>query len=470
MWTKALLAWLLWLSGIGTAEALTCEQVSGFSSFSCVVDQTAKTIALTETINAAEAIVKFTWSGDDWSYNWVITKTVTNGTDVQWLNVDNELWPRCNEACSEGPTVDEYDTCASNVGGTVAYCHSDDFDGLSFSQGTPTRVFNSTAFCGNLVDEFTDRDFVRFYDCDGSCGTPCVPAGCSGACCTHCGTANQVPVSGSDTETFWMFNFNTTYTETQLVQTPNFGLAPSCYVMESIASNFEDISGTGTASGSCLNRAIGFTFNLWGDDITTVRPRFGTINDQDCPSITNFDLSAPGSNLFIDAALIAPWWDDWTGGGTVYRQTLGTTPNQRFIFQWEDTCHFDQACSGDNLVTFQVKIFETSNIIEFHYQDVLTGAGVDSSDGGTISQGGSGTVGIVDVGGPAACTTPADPEGCQFSCLVDQVPAGCGRYRQFSFLTQSLTNSTAIRFTPTLVSSGTCPIDDDGAFGWSHRP
>ena len=100
-------------------------------------------------------------------------------------------------------------------------------------------------------------------------------------------------------------------------------------------------------------------------------------------------------------SLIAGWWEDLnpSAGGTVHYQTLGSAPNRVFILQFTNIQHYSAAATP---VTMQFKLFETTNVIEVHYQAA-------PSDGGTHSAGienADGTAGVQCYYGTATLTTP----------------------------------------------------------------
>ena len=70
--------------------------------------------------------------------------------------------------------------------------------------------------------------------------------------------------------------------------------------------------------------------------------------------------------------LIAPFWDDLAPvtTGTVYVGSTGNAPNRVYIVEWYGVGH--ELTTGD--VTFEVKLFEADNHIEFHYGDVTLGS------------------------------------------------------------------------------------------------
>jgi len=75
---------------------------------------------------------------------------------------------------------------------------------------------------------------------------------------------------------------------------------------------------------------------------------------------------------------LGPWWEDLnpedsSNPGSVSYATLGSAPNRVFVIQWKNMrAYYDQA-STTTRVNFQVRLYETSNIIEFHYGPVVPG-------------------------------------------------------------------------------------------------
>jgi hypothetical protein len=174
-------------------------------------------------------------------------------------------------------------------------------------------------------------------------------------------------------------------------------------VDDTIAYNFEDISSTGTplslSDDSTASFPIGFTFDYYGGAYTTFwTSSNGFLSDADygsgcCTGMPLPDTATPNG-------VIAAWWEDLypPGGGSVVYQTMGSAPNRYLILQVTNMPHF----SSGNLVTFQYKLFETTGVIEVHYQ-------VAPSDGGTHSAGienQDGTVGLQYYLGTAGLTTP----------------------------------------------------------------
>ena len=86
--------------------------------------------------------------------------------------------------------------------------------------------------------------------------------------------------------------------------------------------------------------------------------------------------------------LLAPLWDDLEGssvdGATATYQTSGVSPNQVFTFEW-NKWQWRYVATGA-VISFQVKLYETSNNIEFVYQQEATAVNTGSASIGLAGQ------------------------------------------------------------------------------------
>ncbi len=174
---------------------------------------------------------------------------------------------------------------------------------------------------------------------------------------------------------------------------------------DTIPLNWEDISGVGVLvplTDDSVSPAIplGFAFNYfdanYSDIYISSNGFLSVLAGQGNGCCTGGILPS----TTIPNGVIAGWWEDLnlSAGGAVHYHTLGAAPNRVFIVQFTDVPHYP---SG-NEVTLQYKLFESTNVIEVHYQAA-------PSDGGTHSAGienAAGTVGVQYYRGTAALPTP----------------------------------------------------------------
>src|SRR3990167_1222007 len=417
-----------------SAMGATVTDLSGHSAFSATVDNGAKTILITETIISREARLLVTFTVDEVIAGgiWEMTRTVTNGTGEAWNFFDLELKVPC---VVDGNTYQ----CASGE-----FVQSVGFDVVSWDEGDPGRTETSTSFT-TLTPFESNLDGLRFS------GGTVVPNGTD----TQVNDFNSAGI-GCPSDPL------NCVTDVRVIERPALP-EPSCYTSVDTTYDFEDISSTGNViiySGATTFARFGFQipiFDWMMYDSVDLRSRHGFLDlltGSTNGTNVNLTTTAPSGG---DNTAIAAMWNNWnlngSASGDVRQQQFGTAPNRYYIIQWTNVCSAsgagctDPVTNENQLATFQIKLFEVDFSIEVHFKDA--------------DQCNSSTVGIRDVGSHQACTTDTSPSPCEFLCVTDGFPAGCGRVEQWSFNT-AFSDETAMRFTRVQ-----CPADD---FGWTHRP
>ncbi len=152
---------------------------------------------------------------------------------------------------------------------------------------------------------------------------------------------------------------------------------------------------------------IPFTFNYMGSNETLIYVATNGIisfapSNLGTPSTRPIPLGGPPS------AFIAGWWDDLdlTPSGAIRQETTGTAPNRVFAI------HFDAvpswSGSGSDSVSMSFYLYETSNVIEVHYESISgNGWGAGAGWEADISQ-----------------TGGADVLGCSAGCDENDFPTG----------------------------------------------
>jgi hypothetical protein len=167
----------------------------------------------------------------------------------------------------------------------------------------------------------------------------------------------------------------------------------TAYSRSTFPVGITNLSGAGTGPTGDYGQGdypIGFTFRYVGVDYTTIRIS------------TNgwLSLNLTGNNGYSNALLfttslpntsISAWWDDLADDGTskVYYKTEGTAPDRVFTVEWYRVLTYFNATAR---FSFQVKLYETTNAIEFLYGTVEGGShstyesasiGIEDATGGT---------------------------------------------------------------------------------------
>ena len=119
---------------------------------------------------------------------------------------------------------------------------------------------------------------------------------------------------------------------------------------------------------------IGFSFNYAGADFTQVRLN---TNGWVSLNLSGIDLTSNANVWMFTTAnpvnVLAPWWDDLKADGSsdISYLTSGSAPNRVFTVEWNNMLTYNTGSAAR--ISFQVKLYETSNKIEFCYGSVAAG-------------------------------------------------------------------------------------------------
>lgn len=131
---------------------------------------------------------------------------------------------------------------------------------------------------------------------------------------------------------------------------------------------------------------IGFTFNYLGTNYTAVGvstngwASFATVGSSSQNGNTNM-YTTTGPNLTM-----GPWWDDLTTDSIVYI-TTGTPGSQVMTIQWNAKSYY---FSATQLIPFQLKLYEGTNVIEFQYGTMTPGTAYTSESASIGIEGATG--------------------------------------------------------------------------------
>lgn len=159
------------------------------------------------------------------------------------------------------------------------------------------------------------------------------------------------------------------------------GLSPSFFTWRNTASNQND-------DNRSYQEPIGFDFWYLGVRYTQFSASLnGTLDFSSSTSDGNNGGTGPYgpnyNNLFSTAGktmlALAPLYDDlWTAGSgttpvasSIFYQTSGTAPNRVLTVEWQN---FDEWNSSTGSLNFQIKLYETTGVIEFLYGNMTAGS------------------------------------------------------------------------------------------------
>ncbi len=166
------------------------------------------------------------------------------------------------------------------------------------------------------------------------------------------------------------------------------------YTRTTFSSGYSPISTSGgasvsTATGNDMNQtgiSLGFSFNYAGNNFTTIG--FNT------NGLLFFDAVAPAANtvnsrLFSNVApnlCITAWWNDLLDDASseILYQTQGAPGNRTFTVQYTNFPNSSGSNGSNVRLNYQVKLFETSNVIEYHYGVVSISGTIGTHNGAVI--------------------------------------------------------------------------------------
>jgi len=177
------------------------------------------------------------------------------------------------------------------------------------------------------------------------------------------------------------------------------GINPATYIQNLNRSTFTKgmtaLSGattgpTGDNGSATVN--IGFNFNFMGTQYTQV-----LINTNGWIAFNINPPTYPQNNPYLFTAdlpnaTLAPWWDKKIDDATsiVSYKTEGSAPDRVFTTEWYRVLTYNSGSTSR--ISFQVKLFETTNVIEYHYGNL---------ENATHSSSESASIGIEDLTGGA---------------------------------------------------------------------
>ena len=131
--------------------------------------------------------------------------------------------------------------------------------------------------------------------------------------------------------------------------------------------------GTAPQDDGLAEVELPFTFRYWDVPTTTV-----TVSVNGFLSVLPFTPDVSFTNVAIPSAalpngIIAGWWDDlyWdrnvVGGSSIGYTVQGTAPNRVVVFEWRDIRLAAHRTVAHRRFTFQIALFETTNVIQLRY-------------------------------------------------------------------------------------------------------
>ncbi|MCX6249751.1 MAG: PKD domain-containing protein [Bacteroidetes bacterium] len=150
------------------------------------------------------------------------------------------------------------------------------------------------------------------------------------------------------------------------------------YLRSTFAKSMTNLTGATagpTGDDASMDANIGFTFSYLGVNYTQAR-----INTNGWVSLNQTGPGDAVDNSYLFTVTepfitLAPWWDDLKADsptGVVSYKTEGSPPNSVFTVEWNNLMTFYSTITTSR-ISFQLKLYESSNVIEFCYGSSITG-------------------------------------------------------------------------------------------------
>lgn len=200
--------------------------------------------------------------------------------------------------------------------------------------------------------------------------------------------------------------------------TGSYAQSASSYTFASSSGVYADNSGAATLlplvrADTYISPAqnIGFNFVYEGVTYTQFKMSsngFISLNMTGTSSLTANDFSTANT---ASRPIIAPLWDDLDGAtpatSIASYELTGTAPNQVLTVEWKNW-EWNWNSGATPVISFQVKLYESTNVIEFIYRQEATAVATGSASIGIGSATGSGAgsyLNVTNVAAPAVSST-----------------------------------------------------------------
>lgn len=236
----------------------------------------------------------------------------------------------------------------------------------------------------------------------------------------------------------------------------------SDYTVNSIPHNAVTPSGAPTdiftAGDDVISPAITipFTFNYFNTPYTSVFVSTNGFIQLGANSGTSYGAVMP--TVAVPNNVIAGVWDDLnvTGAGTpnVRHFTNGVSPNQVFVIEYTNLKFYNSAANNGS-VSFQIHLYETSNIVEVH---ILNSTDPVLSAHYTGIENATGTLGYAPAGRNPHTADITVPEGWRFAPVVPTVSWSPATFLNSTTISNPLASGITSTITYNVVAfNGVCP-------------
>jgi hypothetical protein len=151
-------------------------------------------------------------------------------------------------------------------------------------------------------------------------------------------------------------------------------IQPAPYLPSTIPASCDDMTGAPVAASRYDTPApLPFEVSFYGTPMTHYTAPFGV----GWMALLPDARTIPGGDRFYDPSLlaavsagharIAAYWSDFGPGGSIRARSFGAAPGRHFTIEWSRLPVLGRFGGLVGEVTFQVKLFESTGVVELHY-------------------------------------------------------------------------------------------------------
>ncbi|MCF6130412.1 PKD domain-containing protein [Flavobacterium sp. AS60] len=313
----------------------------------------------------------------------------------------------CSDSKSAEATISVTRPTVTVPSSTAAYCTPGPAVTLSAS-GASTYAWTPTTSLspadGLAASVSASPSSTTLYTVTGTDGN-----GCTNTATVNVTTGSSLTATATNASVLSCPNTSIALTGTAVSADPIYSINTGGYKFSANSGTFTPLSG-GTAAPSITTTSddalsnsipIGFNFNYGGTSYANFKVSsnglltFNTTGDS-----TNSNDLASAANVRPG---LAPLWDDLQPTAGVTYQVSGSVGSRVLTVEWLNMEWNFQSATA--VISFQAKLYETTNIIEYVYRQDATAYNAGSSGGATIGLMGTSTSNFISLQNVSASPT-----------------------------------------------------------------
>lgn len=248
-----------------------------------------------------------------------------------------------------------------------------------------------------------------------------------------------------------------TYTFSSLV-----GSGPTAYTQ--VSAGGSDLNSIEVNDAHSATIGLGFNFGYNGATVNQVRVNSNgwiSLDASDTPTASegrdNSTFSSANGEV---RPAICPLWDDLDGvNGTARYETTGSAPNRVFTMEWRNW-QWNQA-ANNFVISFQCKLYETTNVIEFVYRQEANPVVSGSASIGLLATASGSYYSLNGTGGSPTASTSSATTSLSTRPATNQIyrfTPSCGTATNITAISSNSPICAGSTLNLSLTAAGTAPL------------